>query len=253
MIKTYNETEIKKIRTACEVAAECLALLKNSVQPGMTTEELDMIAMNFLSERRVRPAFLGYRGYPKALCVSINEEVVHGIPSKNRVIRSGDIVSLDIGTEIDGYYGDTATTVPVGNVDNSIKELIATGSFSLEQAIEKAAAGNRLYDVSSAVQEIAEKKGYSVVREFVGHGIGSKLHEEPQIPNFGTPGTGPILEEGMVFAIEPMVNMGTFKIEVLEDNWTAVTMDGKPSVHFEHTVVVRKNKGEILTWPKKRD
>lgn len=251
MIKIYSEAEIGKIRIACEYAADCLEVLKNSIRQGMTTEDLDMIARNFLKENNVQPAFLGYRGYPKTLCVSINEEVIHGIPSRGRVIKDGDVVSLDIGALLNNYYGDTATTVGVGNVLPENRALMETGRLSLERAIEKAAEGNRLSDISHTVQKTAEEKGYSVVREFVGHGIGIKLHDEPQIPNFGSPGTGPVLKEGMVLAIEPMLNMGTFKVEVLDDNWTAVTADRKVSVHFEHTIVVRKNRGEILTCPKK--
>jgi len=252
MIRIYSEIEIEKIREACRAAAECLEMLKNSVQPGMTTEDLDLIARNFLQESHVSPAFLGYRGFPKSICVSLNEEVVHGIPSPERVIRNGDIVSIDIGTKLNGFFGDTAETVAVGTVNPELRRLIDTGRRALYAAIDQAKEGNRLFDISFAIQQIAERGGYSVVKEFVGHGIGDKLHDEPQIPNYGIPGTGPVLKEGMVFAIEPMLNMGTFKVEVLDDNWTAVTADGKPSVHFEHTIVVRKDRGEILTWPKKK-
>ncbi|MBN1521417.1 MAG: type I methionyl aminopeptidase [Candidatus Aureabacteria bacterium] len=251
MIKIYPEAEISLIREACQIAAECLDVLVKSVHPGMTTEDLDMIAHGFLSERGVEAAFLGYRGYPKSICVSINEEVVHGIPSQKRKILNGDLVSIDIGTKLKGYFGDVATTLPVGNIGREKMRLLETGKKALDAAVEKAAENNTLYDISYAIQKIAEESGYSVVKEFVGHGIGVNLHEEPQVPNFGIPGTGPVLQEGMIFAIEPMVNMGTFKVEVLEDNWTAVTADGKPSVHFEHTIAVRKNKGEVLTCPKK--
>ena len=253
MIRIYSEDEIRKISEACQIAARCLVVVRDSVSQGMTTEDLDVIARSFLAERKIEPAFLGYRGYPKALCVSINEEVVHGIPSKDKVIRNGDLVSLDIGTKLNGFFGDTATTVAIGEIHEDLSRLLETGRQALDIAVAEAREGNRLYDISFAIQQLAESNGYSVVREFVGHGIGANLHEEPQIPNYGAPGTGPVLKEGMVLAIEPMVNMGTFKVEVLEDNWTAVTADNKPSVHFEHTVVVRKNKGEVLTWPNQKD
>ncbi len=251
MIKIYNESEIGKIRIACQYAADCLDLLISSIRPGMATIELDIMARDFLKRNGVEPAFLGYRGYPAAVCVSINEEIVHGIPSPERIIREGDLVSIDVGTKINGYYGDNAATVAVGEISADKKKLLEVGRKALDKAIEKSVENNRLFDVSYAIQKIAEENGFSVVRDFVGHGIGEHLHEEPQVPNFGNPGEGPILKEGMVIAIEPMINMGTYKVDVLADDWTAVTADGMPSVHFEHTVVIRKNKGEVLTCPRK--
>jgi methionyl aminopeptidase len=202
------------------------------------------------AERGARPAFKGYLGYPAALCTSINQEVVHGIPSASRKLRDGDIVSIDFGVELDGYYADAAITVPVGAIDPQREKLLRVTRESLEHGIEKATAGNRLSDISAAVQEWVEHNGFSVVREFVGHGIGTRMHEEPQLPNFGEAGHGPRLQEGMVLAIEPMVNSGGPAVRVLGDKWTAVTADGSDSAHFEHTVAVTKNGPRILTRPR---
>ena len=220
------------------------------VKPGVTTKELDDFAERYTREHGARPAFKGYRGYPASLCTSINREVVHGIPSDTRVLRDGDILSIDFGVELDGYYGDAAVTIPVGEISPERKKLLEVTLESLEEGIQKIRAGNRLSDVSAAVQQCVEKNGFSVVREFVGHGIGTKMHEEPQLPNYGEPGRGPRLQEGMVLAIEPMVTSGGPAVRVLDDKWTAVTEDGSDSAHFEHTVAVTANGPWILTRPR---
>jgi methionyl aminopeptidase len=224
--------------------------MRHMVKPGVTTQQLDEFAEAYTVEHHARPAFKGYRGYPGSVCTSINQEVVHGIPSKSRKLREGDILSMDFGVELDGYYGDAALTVPVGKINPVREKLLRVTRESLEQAIDKVRPGNRLGDVSAAVQAWVEKNGYSVVREFVGHGIGTKMHEDPQLPNYGSPGHGPKLQEGMVLAIEPMVNTGGPGVRVLEDDWTAVTTDGSDSAHFEHTVAVTAEGPWILTRPK---
>jgi len=224
--------------------------LREMVRPGVTTMELEQYAARRTAEHGVRPAFKGYRGYPCVLCASINQEVVHGIPSGSRRLKDGDIISLDFGVESNGYYGDAALTVPVGKISPEMEKLLRVTRESLDLAIDKVRPGNRLGDVSAAVQQWVEQNGFSVVREFVGHGIGTKMHEEPNVPNFGEAGRGPRLEEGMVFAIEPMVNTGGPGVRVLEDNWTAVTTDGGCSAHFEHTVAATANGPWILTRPR---
>jgi methionyl aminopeptidase len=211
---------------------------------------LDQVAERRTAERKARPAFKGYRGYPASLCTSINEEVVHGIPSASRKLKEGDILSLDFGVELDGYFGDAAVTVPVGRVKPELETLLRVTRESLDRAIQQARVGNRLSDIGSAVQQWVEKHGYSVVREFVGHGIGTKMHEEPNVLNYGEPGHGPRLQEGMVLALEPMVNQGVPAVRVLSDEWTAVTGDGKPSAHFEHTVAITASGPWILTRPR---
>jgi methionyl aminopeptidase len=228
---------------------EVLNELRMMVEPGISTLELDKVAEKRTAERNARPAFKGYRGYPASLCASINQEVVHGIPSAARKLREGDIISLDFGVELDGYYGDAAVTVPVGKVKPELETLLRVTRESLDHGIEQARVGNRLSDIGSAVQKWVEKHGFSVVREFVGHGIGTKMHEEPNVLNYGEPGHGPRLQEGMVLALEPMVNMGEPGVRVLADEWTAVTTDGKPSAHFEHTVAITANGPRILTRP----
>lgn len=212
--------------------------------------DLEKLAARRAAEHGVRPAFKGYRGYPCVLCASVNQEVVHGIPSASRRLKEGDIISLDFGVELNGYYGDAALTVPVGKIKPEVEQLLRVTRESLDQAIEKVRPGNRLSDISAAVQQWVEKHGFSVVREFVGHGIGTRMHEEPNVPNYGDPGHGPRLEEGMVFAIEPMVNAGGPGVKVLDDHWTAVTTDGSNSAHFEHTVAVTSNGPWILTRPR---
>jgi methionyl aminopeptidase len=232
------------------VVWDVLNRLRQAVQPGVSTLDLEKIAAQGAQEHGARPAFKGYRGYPCVLCASINQEVVHGIPSGARRLKEGDVISLDFGVELDGYYGDAALTLPVGKIRPEICDLLRVTRESLDKAIEKVRPGNRLSDVSAAVQQWVEQHGFSVVREFVGHGIGTKMHEEPNLPNYGEPGHGPRLEEGMVFAIEPMVNAGGPGVKVLDDKWTAVTLDGSCSAHFEHTVAVTSNGPWILTRPR---
>jgi len=226
---------------------QLLGEIGEQVQPGVTTLDLEKFVVKRLKELGARPAFKGYRGYPCCLCASINDEVIHGIPSERRRLKEGDILSLDMGVVLAGYVGDSALTVPVGAIDESAQRLLKVTEEALELAIGKVRLGNRLGDISASIQEHAEKNGFSVVREFVGHGIGKALHEEPQIPNFGQAGHGPLLKEGMVFALEPMVNAGGAAVRVLDDNWTAVTVDGGLSAHFEHMVAVTRNGPDILT------
>jgi methionyl aminopeptidase len=222
--------------------------LRERVQPGVRTLDLEKYIERRIAQLGARPAFKGYRGYPCCLCASVNSEVIHGIPSE-RCLKRGDILSLDMGVVVDGYYGDMAITVPVGEISESTQRLLRVTQESLQLAIEQARLGNRLGDICATVQRHVEENGYSVVREFVGHGIGRELHEEPQIPNFGQPGHGPVLKQGMVLAIEPMVNAGGPAVRVLADNWTAVTADGTLSAHFEHMVAVTRNGPDILTLP----
>jgi methionyl aminopeptidase len=245
-----SQTELEKMYRAGQVVWEVLSELRGMVKPGLSTMDLEQVAARRSEQRGARPAFKGYMGYPCVLCASINEEVVHGIPSSKRWLAEGDIVSLDFGVAVDGYYADAAVTVPVGNVPPEKKKLLQVTRESLDRAIEMVRPGNRLSDISHAVESWTTCNGFSVVREFVGHGIGTKMHEEPQLPNYGQPGRGPRLEPGMVLAIEPMVNAGTPEVEVQEDKWTAVTHDRRPSAHFEHTVAVTSNGPWILTRPK---
>jgi methionyl aminopeptidase len=217
------------------------------IRAGVSTQELDDFAERRIRQLDARPAFKGYRGYPASICASINNEVVHGIPSKDKILKEGDIISIDLGVEYKGYYGDIAYTFAVGKVSSSAQRLMEVTRSALYEGIRKAIAGNRIGDISYAIQSYVESRGYSVVRRFVGHGIGRAMHEEPEIPNFGLPGIGPILRNGMVLAIEPMVNEGDFRVEILEDGWTAVTKDGKLSAHFEHTVLINGEEPEILT------
>ncbi|HEY4707461.1 MAG TPA: type I methionyl aminopeptidase [Thermodesulfobacteriota bacterium] len=234
------------MRRAGAIVAEVLALLKGKVRPGITTLELEKTAEDETRKRKAQPAFKGYKGYPFCLCTSINEQVVHGMPSK-RALNEGDILSIDFGVKFDGFYGDSAVTLPVGSVSEEASRLMRVTEESLWKAIEAARAGNRLYDVSSAVQRHVESHGLSVVREFVGHGIGRELHEPPQVPNFGLPGQGVRLKAGMVLAIEPMINVGGWAIKVLGDGWTAVTADGSLSAHFEHTVAITEEGPLVLS------
>jgi methionyl aminopeptidase len=231
------------------VVWDVLDSLRRMVKPGMTTMELDQFAERRAVEQDARPAFKNYRGYPASLCASVNEQVVHGIPS-DRTLREGDIVSLDFGVELGGYYADAALTVPVGAIRPELEKLLDVTRDSLDQAIDKVRPGHRLGEVSSSVQQWVERNGFSIVREFVGHGIGTRMHEEPNVPNYGDPAKGPKLQEGMVIAIEPMVNAGKADVRVLEDRWTAVTSDGSYSAHFEHTVAVTANGPWILTRPR---
>ena len=227
-----------------------LTELRKRVQPGVTTLELDEQAEDYARKYKARPAVKNYHGYPKSLCTSINSEVVHGIPSAKRTLKEGDILSMDFGVEFEGYYGDAALTVPVGKIDPKREKLLRVTREALERGIEQVRAGNRLTDISAAVQEWVERNGLSVVREFVGHSIGTKMHEDLQLPNYGEPGRGPRLQAGMVLAIEPMVNVGSPAVKVLDDKWTAITEDGSDSAHFEHTVAVTENGPWILTRPR---
>jgi methionyl aminopeptidase len=252
MIRRRTPAELDKMRRSGLVVHEVLQRVVGAVKPGATTWDLEDVADRAIRDLGATSAFRGYRGYPCVLCASVNDEVVHGIPSRKRVLQSGDIVSLDCGVVLDGYYGDAATTAAVGGWDaasEDVRKLLSVTRESLDAAISKARAGNYLGDISSAVQQKVESSGFSVVREFVGHGIGTHLHEEPQIPNYGSPGSGERLREGMVLAIEPMVNRGGADVRMLADGWTAVTVDGSPSAHFEHTVAVTGNGPWILTQP----
>ncbi len=246
MITLKSSQEIEHMRQAGKIVANTLAELGEAIKPGITTLELDALARRCIKKSGGRPAFLGYHGFPASICTSINEEVVHGIPGLRR-LKPGDIISVDVGVCFKGYYGDSTVTFPVGDVSQLARRLIEVSQNALSKGIEKACAGNRLFDISHAIQSVAESAGFTVVRNYVGHGIGSQMHEEPQVPNFGEPGKGPKLEAGMVLAIEPMVNAGTWEVETLKDNWTVVTRDRKLSVHFEHTVAILEEGPEILT------
>ena len=247
LIELKGPAEIGWMREAGRATAETLVVLAQAAQPGVSTGELDRIAAGELKKRKAKPAFLGYRGFPGVLCVSINSEVVHGIPDLKRKLAEGDIVSLDFGAVVRGYFGDAAITVGVGRVSEKAQTLMRVTREALEKGIDTVAAGSRIGDIGAAVQKHAEAGGYSVVRTFVGHGIGRNLHEDPAVPNFGRAGTGLRLQAGMVIAIEPMVNLGGPEVRVLEDGWTAVTEDGEWSAHFEHTVAVTPDGHEVLT------
>ena len=251
MIALRTEREIAILREANHIVAEVLAAMAEKVQPGITTGELDTLAERMIRQMGGVPSFLGYRGYPKATCISVDEVIIHGIPGKRR-IKEGQIVGIDVGVLYRGYHGDAALTVPCGPIDRERERLLKTTDRALARAIGAARTGNHLQDISRAIQEIAEAEGFSVVRIFVGHGIGTELHEDPQIPNIVTGDRGPKLKAGMVLAIEPMVNAGTPDVRLLDDHWTAVTADGRPSAHFEHSVVVGEAGSEILSLTAKR-
>lgn len=242
MIILKTPAEIEVMAQASRVVAEALDIVRKAVQPGITTEELDSIAEQEIRVRGALPAFKGYRNYPRTLCASVNDQVVHGIPSK-RKLKEGDIIGLDLGAIVRGFYGDSAVTVAVGSVSDATEKLVQVTKEALHLGITQAIVGNRLSDVSYAVQQHVESAGFSVVTEFVGHGIGRQLHEEPQVPNYGKPGQGPRLQPGMVLAIEPMVNMGRSAVRILDDRWTAVTVDGSLSAHFEHTIAIQPTGG----------
>jgi len=246
MIILKSRDEIEKMRRSGAIVAEVLTELRGMVKPGVRTIDLDKRSEELTRKKGANPAFKGYRGFPFSLCASINSEVVHGMPS-DRFLKEGDIISLDFGICYEGYYGDAAITVPVGQVSDKSRKLINVTEEALYQAIDKARVGNRLGDISSEVQRHVEAFGFSVVRDYVGHGIGRQLHEDPQIPNFGKKGRGVELRPGMVFAIEPMVNEGSYDVRVLQDGWTVVTEDGRLSAHFEHTVAITENGPEILS------
>lgn len=248
MIIYKSEEEIRSMRRSNQIVAKILSELGLMIKPGIQTKDLDEYAERRTREMDAVPAFKGYRGYPASLCTSINEEIVHGIPS-SRTLRSGDIISLDFGVVYDGFYGDAAVTYPVGEITPRAEKLIATARESFTKGVAKVKEGNRLSDVSYAIQSHVESQGFSVIRSFVGHGIGFSLHEEPQVPNFGSPGRGPKLRPGMVLAIEPMIAIGNWEVEILSDNWTAVTKDRSLSAHYEHTVALTQNGVEILSLP----
>ncbi len=245
MIKTPQE--IEKMRVSGIALRKVHDAIAPHVVPGASTMDLEEVAVAKIAELGGKAAFKGYHGYPSALCTSINEEVVHGMPNAKRVLKEGDIVSIDCGVIIDGFYSDAAVTYAVGKVTPQVEKLLAVTKRSLEAAIEQAQPGGRLFDISATVQEICEAEGFGVVRDFVGHGIGRSMHEDPQVPNFGTRGKGPRLKAGMVLAIEPMINVGGPEVKVLKDGWTAVTVDGSYSAHFEHTVAITKDGPVVLT------
>ncbi|WP_228130009.1 type I methionyl aminopeptidase [Desulfocapsa sulfexigens] len=245
LVKTPDEIQL--MQDANQIVAEVLCLMQKTASPGISTYELDRMAEDLCRKRNSIPAFKGYHGFPASLCVSINEEVVHGIPSRKRKLKKGDILSVDFGVRYKGFFGDSAVTIPIGKVKPEINELVFATQQSLELAIEQVIIGNRISDISKAVQSYVESKGYSVVRQFVGHGIGSSLHEGPEIPNYVQRGQSPRLVEGMVIAIEPMVNLGTHRVKVLRDGWTVITADKKPSAHFEHSVAVTADGPLVLS------
>ena len=249
MIVLKTGRELKVMREACRRSAEALRLAGNAVEPGVTTAELDRIAENYILSQGAVPNFKNYEGYPATACISINNEVIHGIPSKKRVIRSGDIVSIDLGAKFEGYHGDNAATFACGEISDEAKRLMDTTRESLYKGIEAAVCGGRLGDIGHSVQQYVEQRGYSVVRQFVGHGIGTELHEAPEVPNYGIPGRGIRLMPGMTLAIEPMVNAGHYDVKVMPDGWTVLTKDGSLSAHFEHTIVITPDGPQILTKP----
>lgn len=251
MIPIKSAREIDKMRLACRTGSDILGRVSEMIRPGISTKEIDQAAADLMEEVGVRSAFLGYRlghrVFPGNICISINDEIVHGIGSQRR-IQYGDIVKLDIGVIQDGWVGDTAATIPVGMIDERVEKLLAVTESALQNAIRLALAGERLGDVCAAIEDEARRNQFSVVREFVGHGVGRKLHEEPQVPNYGKRGSGPRLKAGMTLAIEPMINLGGSSVRLLDDGWTVCTADGLPSAHFEHTVLITKEEPEILTW-----
>ncbi len=251
MIPIKSAREIDKMRIACRTASDILERVSELIRPGISTKEIDQAAADLMQEAGVRSAFLGYRlghrVFPGNICISINDEIVHGIGNQRR-IQYGDIVKLDIGVIQDGWVGDTASTIPVGMIDERVEKLLAVTESALQRAIERASAGERLGDLCATIEDEARRHHFTVVREFVGHGVGRKLHEEPQVPNYGKRGSGPRLKAGMTLAIEPMINLGGSAVRLLEDGWTVCTADGLPSAHFEHTVLITKEEPEILTW-----
>lgn len=246
MIYLKSNNEIQVMKKAGRIVAETLAKVEEAVKPGITTRELDKIAEDYIVSCGARPSFKGYNGFPASICASVNEEVVHGIPG-DRVLHEGDIISVDCGAQIDGFHGDAARTLPVGKISNELKNLIDVTRESFFEGLKCAVIGNRIGDISNAVQKYVEPKGYSIVRDYVGHGIGREMHEEPPIPNYGKAGRGPKLAKGMALAIEPMVNVGVYAVEELDNGWTVVTYDRKPSAHYENTIIILENGPEILT------
>ncbi|MGM0652059.1 MAG: type I methionyl aminopeptidase [Bacillota bacterium] len=248
MIKLKSKREIAQMREAGKIVGETLHEMEKAIKPGITTAMLDKIAEKLIRSYKAEPAFLGYHNFPASICASVNNEVVHGIPGLRR-LQEGDIISIDVGVLLKGYYGDAAATFAVGEVSPQARKLMEVTRTSLQKAVDAMGTGNRLSDISHAVQSYVEGNSLSIVRSYVGHGIGEEMHEEPQVPNFGSPGRGPSLQPGLVLAIEPMVNIGTWEVKVLEDQWTVVTADGSLSAHFEHTVALGDNGPEVLTSP----
>ena len=246
MITIKNKEQINFMSEACRIVRDTLFLMEECIRPGISTKELDRIAEEYILSQNATPGFKGLYGYPSTICISIEDEVVHGLPG-NTILKEGQIVGIDVGAICNGYYGDHAKSFPVGKVSDEKMKLLEVTKKCLEIGIDKAVPGNRIGDIGSAIQEYAEKNGYGVVRELVGHGIGAQLHEEPQIPNYGRPSTGPSIDVGMCFAIEPMINMGKKEIYTKEDGWTICTKDGLPSAHFEHTITVTEDGPQILT------
>lgn len=246
MIVLKSPREIERMRVPCRMVAEILELLTEKVRPGVTTRDLEQLASSETRKRNAKAAFKGYHGYPSSLCCSLNNQVVHGMPT-DEPLKAGDIISLDFGVLYDDFYGDAAITLAVGEIEDGPKHLLKTTCESLYEGIQKAVPGNKLFDISFAIQSYVEKRGFSVVRDFVGHGIGKSLHEDPQIPNYGSPGKGVTLKAGMVLAIEPMINQKSHQVKVLEDGWTVITLDGGLSAHFEHTVAITDKGPDILT------
>ena len=247
MIVLRTAKEIEMMRKACQISAEALQLAGEAVKPGITTYEIDQIAYRYIKKQGAQPNFLNYNGFPATACISINDEVIHGIPSKKRVLMEGDIVSIDLGAKVNGYNGDNAATFACGNISDEAKRLCDTTRESLYKGIEQAVAGNRIGDIAFAIQSYCEERGFSVVREYTGHGIGTHLHEDPSVPNYGTAGRGQRLLPGMTIAVEPMINLGSKAVKCLPDGWTVKTLDGKLSAHFEHTIAITKGEPIILT------
>lgn len=247
MITIKSAKQVEKMRKACQITKEALELIEKNIRPGVSTKQLDKIAHDFIISKGAKPNFLNYNGFPASICASVNDEVVHGIPDKNTVLKEGDIISVDMGTVLDGWHSDAARTFPVGKISDEAQKLIDVTKECFYEGIKYLKHGAKLGDVSAAIQQHAEKHGYGVVRDLVGHGVGQSLHEDPSVPNFGKAGHGVKLAAGMTLAIEPMINEGTYKVELLDNDWTVVTADGKLSAHYENTVLVTKDGCEILT------
>ena len=247
MVVIKTARELSKMKDACRISAEALRVAGEAVKPGVTTYEIDTIVRKYIEKQGATPSFLGYGGFPASACISVNNVVIHGIPSKKHVLKEGDIVSVDVGAYYEGFHGDNAYTFPCGKISANAQALLDATKESLYEGIKKALAGNRIGDIGSAIQQYVEARSYSVVRDFIGHGVGAKLHEDPSVPNYGTPGRGVRLIPGMTIAIEPMINEGTFEVRVLDDEWTTVTKDGKLSAHFEHTVAITPDGPKIMT------
>ena len=249
MVVIKSSRELQKMKDACRISANALVVAGKAVEPGVSTLEIDTIVRKYIEKEGATPSFLGYGGFPASACISVNNVVIHGIPSKKQILKEGDIVSVDVGAFFDGFHGDNAYTFKCGRVSPEAEALLKATEESLYEGIKQAKAGNRVGDIGSAVQKYVESRSYSVVRDFVGHGVGAKLHEEPSVPNYGTPGRGVRLIPGMTIAIEPMVNVGDYKVKVLSDEWTTVTADGSLAAHFEHTVAITSDGPRIMTIP----